>query len=393
MKMKTVIVLLAALLLSMSAGAKGKVDKDPDDILYGPWVTNVSEESFTVVWRTKGNTLAWLEYAPDDGSNFNSENRPRLYETSAGRRMAGELHTITVYGLEPGSAWRYRLGGRRVVDASNAYRIVYDGEYEKNVIHTVRTFSTAKDSCRFTMVNDMHFKDARYSNLTRNVDCTKDDFIFLGGDIISFADALDTLLKHTFQPISRICGDLPVVFARGNHEGRGAEWYLTSKAFPTKTGEYYYTFRCGPVAFLVLDAGEDKPDSSPEYSGYADYDAYREAELEWMKSAVREPEFAGAPFKVCLIHIPTICDKGSWYTQKWINRNFNPVLNEAGIDLMLSGHHHRYIFREKGSCGNNFPIVANSNVERLDFRADSDKITLSIYDESGKLTRSLEVVR
>lgn len=70
MKMKTVIVLLAALLLSMSAGAKGKVDKDPDDILYGPWVTNVSEESFTVVRRTKGNTLAWLEYAPDDGSNF-----------------------------------------------------------------------------------------------------------------------------------------------------------------------------------------------------------------------------------------------------------------------------------------------------------------------------------
>lgn len=385
------IVCLLALALPSDISAKGKQGKGSSDILYGPWVTNVTPTSFTVIWRTKGETLAWLEYAPDDESNFYAQERPRLYQSVSGRRMAGDFHSITVKDLPQGSTWRYRVGGKKVTDASNAYRIVYGGEYADRIVHSVRTLSSETTSCRFSMVNDMHFKDDFYTSLTKDIDPKKDDFILLCGDIISFGDALDTLIKHTFQPIAHICGDLPVVFARGNHEGRGKEWYKTPMAFPSTTGEFYYTFRCGPVAFIVLDAGEDKPDSDPEYSGYAEFDAYRQAEIEWMKTAVKDPEFASAPFKVCLIHIPTLCDKGSWYTQRQINREFNPILNEAGIDLMLSGHHHKYMLREKGACGNDFPIFVNSNEERLDFEADAHKISVKTFTQDGTLTHSLEI--
>ena len=142
-------------------------------------------------------------------------------------------------------------------------------------------------------------------------------------------------------------------------------------------------FRQGPVAFLVLDAGEDKPDSSPEYSGYADFDSYRQTQLEWLKSVVKDPLFTEAPLKVVLMHIPAISNKKSWYGQKWVGDNFVPVLNAAGVDLMLSGHHHEHMYMETGSCGNGFPIIANDDTDRLEFTADADGYKVVTYDQEG----------
>ena len=119
------------------------------------------------------------------------------------------------------------------------------------------------------------------------------------GDIVSYAKSIDTVMVHTFGPVADIVKDIPVVFARGNHEGRGADSYLVPGLFDTPTGEPYYIFRRGPVAFVVLDGGEDKPDSSVEYSGLADYDAYRQAELEWLRGAVKDRSSEGPAFRRC----------------------------------------------------------------------------------------------
>ena len=66
-----------------------------------------------------------------------------------------------------------------------------------------------------------------------------------------------------------------------------------------------------------------------------------------------------------------------------------PVLNDAGIDIMLSGHYHRYVFAEKGKYGNDFPILANDNVSRLDFSSDGNGFRIMIYDMDGNLTRTI----
>ena len=44
------------------------------------------------------------------------------------------------------------------------------------------------------------------------------------------------------------------------------------------------------MAFIVLDAGEDKPDDDVEYGGLADYDPYRLSQLSWLKEAVKRPD-------------------------------------------------------------------------------------------------------
>jgi hypothetical protein len=78
-----------------------------------------------------------------------------------------------------------------------------------------------------------------------------------------------------------------------------------------------------------------------------------------------------------------------WYAQRRLYEDFLPVLNDAGITLMLSGHLHKYVVSEKGEGNNTFPIVVNSNNERMDVTIEGKKITLRFYDTAGKLVRTL----
>ena len=89
------------------------------------------------------------------------------------------------------------------------------------------------------------------------------------------------------------------------------------------------------------------------------------------------------------MHIPALKDKGSWYGPKWAAENFVPVLNEAGVNLMLSGHYHRYLCSEPKAGANQFPIVANHNEERLDVSVDQNGIVLNFFNKKGEKVRTL----
>lgn len=362
-------------------------------IKYGPWVQNVTETSFTVVWCSPEESMAFVEVAPDDGSAYEAKERTRFYDTVMGRRVCSKMHKVTVTGLEPGKRYRYRVIGRNLIDDSDPYRIVYGKENNagsKKRMFTVKTYDYKAEKCRFSMVNDQHQRFEQYKSLMESVSGDSRDFVVLNGDIVSYTARLDTNMHYTFGPIKNLACAIPSVFVIGNHESRGHEFYRLPEAYPTPTGEFYYTFRQGPAAFIVLNAAEDKPDHSVEYSDYARFDEYRKQQLEWLKKAVQDPLVADAPVKICLMHIPAIADPNSWYGQLWANEHFVPVLNEAGVDLMLSGHHHKFFVREKGSCGNDFPILSNSNLERLECEITQDgKIRVQCFDIDEKKVRDL----
>ena len=108
------------------------------------------------------------------------------------------------------------------------------------------------------------------------------------------------------------------------------------------------------MSFIVLDCGEDKPDSDLEYSGIVAFDNYRSQQAEWLKEAVKEKEFLDAPYRVVIVHMPPF---GGWHGEKEIEEKFVPVLEQAGIDVMLCGHLHRHV---QAGDGQNFPILVNS---------------------------------
>lgn len=378
--MKRILLLAAGLLLSISAFAAS-------NLIYGPWVSNISETGFTVLWVTEKPSLDYVLVAPDDGSAFERTNRPQFYETAYGRRVSGRYHSVRVEGLEPGTSYRYRVMGQVIKDNSTPYRFQYGPKVrispKKDA--SVRTLSASARECRFSVLNDIHYHDARFTKLASGIDLAATDFLLLNGDIVSYTDNIDTVAKHCIVPIAAQAARLPLVYARGNHEGRGRDFAKFYGLFPTSTGEFWYSFRQGPAAFIVLDAGEDKPDSSAEYGGQADYDPWRQKETQWLREAVKDPAFVSAPVKICIMHVPTVNYKDSWYSQVWVTENWGPILAAAGIDLMISAHHHKWICSPAGEDGKAYPVLVNSNLERMDVVVTADSISVSTYDEAGAL--------
>lgn len=358
------------------------------NLLYGPWVHNVGEHGFTVLWVTEKPSLDYVELAEDDGSAFEASIRSRFYETSHGRRVTSRYHCVRIDGLQSGKVYRYRVTGKVLKDDTNPYKLIYGAEQQispKKKVLSVKTLDSSADSCRFSVFNDIHANDILYSGLSEPVDPKETDFIVLNGDIVSESQNIDTLIKHTILPICEKAGQLPLFFVRGNHEGRGHDFDKVYSMFPTSTGEFWYSFRQGPAAFIVLDAGEDKHDGHCEYSGTADYDSYRQRETDWLEKAVLDTMFVSAPYKICLIHVPTIKFKRSWYVEKWITENWTPILEKAGIDLMLSGHVHNWICSESAQDGKNYPVLTNSKNERMDVTVTSHSLDVRTYGVDGTI--------
>ena len=101
---------------------------------------------------------------------------------------------------------------------------------------------------------------------------------------------------------------------------------------------------------------------------------------------MQEPLFSSAPVKICMIHVPMIDhpDKTDYLLQRWLNVHFVPLLDDAGIDLMISADLHEFMYLAPGTMNNPFPILVNDDVRRLDCICDSDKLTLKIFNAAGE---------
>ena len=85
-----------------------------------------------------------------------------------------------------------------------------------------------------------------------------------------------------------------------------------------------------------------------------------------------------------ITHIPPF---GNWHGEKEILEKFVPTLNKAGIDLMMCGHLHRYIYQEK-SDAINFPILVNHNREMIGVMANDKEIEVRITNTKGKQVKT-----
>ncbi|NLA48620.1 MAG: metallophosphoesterase family protein [Bacteroidales bacterium] len=357
------------------------------EITHGPYLTDMSETAVTIVWITNKNALAWVEIAPDDGSHFYGKERPRYYDTYLGRKQAATtLHKVRIENLSPGTRYRYGIFSKEVLHWENDTRIVYgitaaNPSYSTNSL-SFRTFSSRDDTVSFIMLNDIHGRAEFMKELCRDIDFTSVDMVIFNGDMSSsihgeeqiFSDFMDAAVDLFAQRV-------PIAFTRGNHETRGPYADYLMYYFPLKDGKIYRTFNVGDVAFIMLDCGEDKPDSDIEYSGLADFDAYRIEQAEWLKQAVLEKSFRDTRNKIAILHMPPVIS--DWHGTLHIDEVLLPVLNEAGIDAVLSGHIHRYSYHPPMPGKTVFPIVVNSNNTYLRGDIADGKIRIRMIGTAG----------
>ena len=133
--------------------------------------------------------------------------------------------------------------------------------------------------------------------------------LVLNGDIPNHSGTIEN-----FNAICEIAalvtgGEIPVVFARGNHDTRGIHAEDLPDYVPTgANGKTYFTFRLGRLWGLVLDCGEDKDDDHGEYGVTVCFHAFREAQTDFIRSVIDRAatEYAaeGVDYRVVISHIP-----------------------------------------------------------------------------------------
>ena len=380
------LLLLCVLLLSVSVYAQEGIK-----LAHGPYLQNMGPDEVTIVWLSDKPSVGWVELAPDDGSNFYATERPRFFDAKNGVKNTSTIHTVKLKGLNPGTNYRYRVFAQEVL-SHTGHKIVY-GDYAATNVYSkkplvFRTSDPANQTISFAMVNDIHGNNGLLESLVSKCDLKKTDFFIFNGDMVSVFNEENHIFNGFMDKATALfASEIPMYYTRGNHETRGAFATEFQRYFSPKEENIYYTFRQGPVCFVILDTGEDKPDSDIEYAGITVYDEYRSEQAEWLRQVLNSKEYKDAPFKVIVAHIPPI---GGWHGNLEVENKFMPLLREAKPDLMLCGHLHRFV-HQKATEETPFPIIVNSNTAVLKATANSEELNVQIIDTEGKVLDRLSV--
>ena len=304
--MKRFLFLCAASLLAAAACGQPSVR-----IAHGPYLQQVSEDGFTVVWTTTVDAAAWVEVAPDDGTHFYAEERPKYYDTHIGKRRTGQLHRVRVGGLRPGTTYRYRIMQQAVLRDEGNKRVILGEGYGSDILkhepYRATTLDPSRERIECWVVNDIHGRADCMAGLCRPIDFAQIDFVAFNGDMSNSTESPGQLYRDFIDAsVGVFASETPILYNRGNHETRGVYADFLQEYFPKVGGCYYKLYMAGSVAVLMLDCGEDKPDSDIEYGGLGAYDAYREEEAAWLRETVASEEFRNASARIVLLHIPCL---------------------------------------------------------------------------------------
>ena len=375
---KTFILYVFLSLFVGTAAAQEKIQ-----ITHQPYIQALTDSSLSIVWVTNKAATGWVELAPDDNSHFYQEERKKLFAAQYGFKSVGTVHQVDIKGLTPGTKYRYRVYNQEVLNHQGT-RVQY-GDFVATSVYKNEplSFATPKpsDQVNFAIINDIHGKNEVLSNLIGQADMKKTDFVIFNGDMVDalhseqqmFDGFMDTAIKL-------FASETPMYYSRGNHETRGPYAVAYPKYFPTNTGELYNMFTQGEACFIVLDCVEDKPDSDIEYSGIVDMDYYRAQQAQWLAKVVESPAYKNARYKIVICHMPPL---GGWHGMLDIEKQFVPILNKAGAQIMISGHLHRHI-KQMPKQGLNFPVLVNSNVNMVKAEITAQKAVFKVVDQQGK---------
>lgn len=373
------------------AMASPTIEKDQEEafrISVGPYLQTTFGNEMSILWITSKNAASWVEY----GESADVLNLKAYGESKLGLRPEGRLNCVTLKNLKPGLTYHYKIVSKEVVDFQ-PYKLTYGA-----IISDTGSFvnaDSAKAQISFLMLNDIHDRPKSIPFLLDLDKEKQNDFIFFNGDIFDYQTDEKQIIDHMLQPcVDAFAKQTPFIYVRGNHETRGK----FCREFPSyfqNVGRAAFTL--GPVRFVILDTGEDKEDAHPVYAGIVDFDQYRVEQAKWLASEIQSKAFKKATFRVVMMHIPPRYS-GDAHGPVHCTEVFEPLLNKGKVDLVLSGHTHKYMVHQPTAGKNNYPLIIGGGPKEgtrtyTKIKASQQLLSAVMFDDSGKEVGKVEVKR
>ncbi len=202
-----------------------------------------------------------------------------------------------------------------------------------------------------------------------------------------------------FRPMAALLREVPLFPSLGNHEyvTNQGQPYLDNFYLPANNPagtERYYSFDWGPVHFVALDSSCAIGLASPDRCTLA-------AQKSWLAADLAATQ---QPWRVVYFHHPP-WSSGAHGSQLTMRREFGPLFEQYGVDLVLTGHDHNYertrpmkgegvapsgtrgvVYVVVGSGGANLRIFPIAQPSWTAYRNNTDAGYLEVAVNGGTLT-------
>ncbi len=329
--MRRLLLGLTVLLLVLGAGRAGQVWLESQQHgARGPYLQDVAPDAITVRWQSEGSEVGELHYgtAPDALTGVLHEDK------------AVDVHQLRIEHLKPSTRYFYAVGPSGKVNR---------GRDDQWFVTSPTPGSTLP--LRFWVQGDPGtFNEGARAVLGAMKQWVKahprddrppfDLWLTTGDNGYSSGRDRD-YQKNLFDAYPDLLRAIPYVPVYGNHDARRRAFYQLF-TFP-ENGEaggvpsgsaHYFSFDYGNVHFIVLDSQDtNRSEGGPM--------------REWLR---RDLASTHQTWRIVLFHHPpysrathdsdSLTDSLGRMTQ--MRENFLPLLEQEGVDLVLSGHSHVY---------------------------------------------------
>ena len=294
----------------------------PCTLSYEPVVYAVEDE-YQIVFTTSDNAIAWV--------NIGGKEYHDLYAGSM--KSADKVHKITVPQEALDEACGYSVNYRQMI-----YRGPFGGFKGKEISseYTFRPVNTADGLVYYTMTDVHH---ARTGAVKAALAVENLDFLVILGDSVGMVEyekdaQYSNLLAHDVTG-----GQIPVVYARGNHEIKGTYAEELYKYVGSKNERFYYWFTLSDVFGITLDLGEDHNDGWWEYYGTDRFTLYHNEQTQFLQELAETKPYEGYNYTLVACHIP-IQFVNSRKDHVEVKAEWTELLNRIQPDLAVYGHQH-----------------------------------------------------
>lgn len=322
---------LTCLTPSGSADAtEGSAQAGPDaiqaNLARGPYMNLGTATAVTIRWRTDSSTDSVVQYGTD----------PNNLDQVMGVVGATTEHVVPVTGLVPDTGYYYAVGDSAgPLDGGDGYVLTAPqvGVDKRTRIWVLGDSGTAN-------VNAANVRDAYYGFTgVRHTDL----WLMLGDN--AYPDGTDADYQRAmFDMFPQMLRKSVVWPTVGNHDARSAD-------SPTESGVYYdvftlprngeagglasgteayYSFDYGNIHFICLDSSDTDRSPSGAMMTWLEEDANSTVQ-DWMIAFWHHPPYSKGSH-----------DSDTEGALIDMRENALPILEAAGVDLVMSGHSHAY---------------------------------------------------